>query len=214
MHIDRYAGMLDRTMTTDSDSTHVGTEHLVQLFDSDESLVEAVSDFLTEGFVLGDTLLAVMDEWRWYSVAMRLTARRLPVDEALQSGQLTVRSAVETLALFMRQDRPERDLFAASVGQLVTGLAAGRGRLRIYGEMVDVLAARGDYAAVHELEALWNELGSRTDFTLFCGYTAAHFGDPRSTGALRRICSSHSEVQTSPRDVLATFLLRGHAAST
>jgi hypothetical protein len=155
-------------------------------------------------------MLAVMDGARWSAVAMRLSARGLPVDEALRLGYLTVRNAQETLKKFMIRERPHPGLFLASVGTLVSELAAFGKPLRIYGEMVDVLAARGEYTAASELEALWNELGERHPFTLFCGYGSAHFGDPRTAAALRRICTSHSEVLSSPGDLLGSFLVRAH----
>jgi hypothetical protein len=187
-----------------------GTRHLVQLFDSDESIANGVAGFFREGLIRNDVLLAVMDEERWYAVAMRLSALGSPVDDVLRTGQLTVRNARETLTEFMVGDRPHPERLTASVGTLVASLAS-RGRpLRIYGEMVDVLAARGQYAAAHELEELWNELGRRHNFTLFCGYTAGHFGDPRNAADLRRICAAHGEVQADPQDVLGSFLTGEH----
>jgi hypothetical protein len=200
--------MLDGTTTPHE--RRIGTAHTVQLFDSDESLADAVSNFLGQGLLHNETVLAVMDEHRWNSVAMRISALGFPIDEALRSGDLTVGSAVETLKKFMRRDRPDERLFNASVGTLVSSLAARGKPLRIYGEMVDVLAAQGEYAAAHELEELWNTLGKREAFTLFCGYAAAHFGDPRNADALRRVCASHSKVLSDPRDVLGSFLLRTH----
>ena len=196
-----------------TDPSSVGTEHLVQLFDSDESLADAVGAFLYEGFVRGETLVAVMEEQRWYSVAMRLSSRGVPVDEVMRSGQLTVRDAAETLSTFMRLGRPDRELFEDSVAALIRDLSGRGAPLRIYGEMVNLLAAAGDYRAAHELEELWNDLGRRTAYRLFCGYAAAHFGDPRTLGALRRICASHSQVLSSPQDVLGSFLLNAYVGS-
>jgi hypothetical protein len=194
--------------------SRAGSAHGVQLFDSDESLADTVADFLGEGLMLKQTVLAVLDEQRWYAIAMRLSTRGVPVDEALGSGHLIVRNAREMLTKFMRHDRPHRGLFNATVGTMVSELAALPRRVRIYGEMVDVLAAQGQYAAAHELEELWTELGREKEFTLFCGYSAGHFGDPRTATALLRICASHTEVLSSPRDVLGSFLLREHFQQT
>lgn len=182
--------------------------HHAQLFDSDESLADTVAAFLAEGFVANDTMLAVMDEQRWYAVAMRLCARGVPVDDSLQSGQLTVRNASECLRDVMRRGRPDPAMFAASTASLVSELAGRQGHLRIYGEMVDLLAARGEYVAAGELEEFWDDLSAREDATLLCGYSASHFGDPRNANALRRICASHAGVLTNPNDVLGSFLVR------
>jgi hypothetical protein len=53
---------------------------------------------------------------------------------------------------------------------LIGRLAAGPGPVRVYGEMVALLWADGQVAAALELEDLWNELGRRLPFSLFCGY--------------------------------------------
>jgi hypothetical protein len=99
-------------------------------------------------------------------------------------------------------------LFAATVEALVEGQTAFRTRpVRIYGEMVDVLAAERQYNAALELEELWNDLAKRHRFTLLCGYTAGHFGDPHNAADLRHICAAHSMVTVDPEDVLASFLV-------
>ena len=202
----RTRSMLD-TMGPDRSLASTRTVHMVQLFDSDDSLADAVSAFLYEGYRRRETLLAVIDQQRWYSVEMRLAARGVATDQALHSRQLAVRDASDTLKLFMRHGRPDRKLFEESVGQLIRNLSARGAPLRIYGEMVNVLAAQGDYRSAHELEEIWNDLGRRSSFRLFCGYAAAHFGDPRNAEALRRICGSHSHVLSDPQDVLGAFLL-------
>jgi hypothetical protein len=197
--------MLQHQVAAHSSGVH--SAHVVQLFDSDESLAQSVAQFFGEGLLRNDTMLAVMDEERWYSVAMRLSASGCPIDDALRFGRMIVRSADDTLKTFMRRDRPNQPLFNASVGELVSRLAASHRPVRIYGEMVNVLAAQGEYSAAHELEEFWNELGTQKEFRLFCGYSAAHFGDPRNADVLRSICASHTEVISDPQDVLGSFLV-------
>jgi hypothetical protein len=79
--------------------------------------------------------------------------------------------------------------------------------------MVDVLAARGLYKAAYQLEVLWSALGEREPLTLFCGYSSAHFGDPKTAAILGRICETHHRVHRKKDDVLAEFLLERHDAS-
>ena len=109
----------------------------------------------------------------------------------------------------MRQDVPSRIAFDEVVGTLVARLAE-QGRVCIYGEMVDVLAARGQYKAAYQLEVLWNALGEREPFTLFCGYSSGHFGDPKTAAVLAQICEAHSRVHRKKDDLLAEFLLEHH----
>ena len=185
---------------------------MVQLFDGTDSLADAVSEFLREGFLAGDTLLVVSTTPHWDAIAEKLSKGGVRIKQATQSGQLTRRDARDTLNLFMQHGRPDRELFEASVGSLVRQLATRDARLRIYGEMVDVLASEGDYRSAELLEEFWNALGERESFKLFCGYSAVNFGDPRTAEALRAICRSHTHVRSNPRDALGSFLLGSHSS--
>lgn len=188
----------------------VATSHTAQLFDELDSLADTVSAFLHQGFLNGEALLVVATSSHWEAIAERLRARDVPLDQAMQSGQLAVRDARELLQQFMRFGLPDRARFDRSIGGLVRQLGSGGRRVRIYGEMVDVLAAPGNFNGARELEDFWNELGERESFTLFCGYSAVTFGDPHSARALRAICDAHSHVSADPRDQLGSFLLRTH----
>jgi hypothetical protein len=197
-----------------TDHTHPGGQaHLVELFDSDESLAEGVAEFLGDGLVRNDQMLVVGTEERWYAILMRLAALGRPADDALRSGRLVVRAAKVTLDKFMDGGRISPTLFHATVGTLVEGMAACGRPLRIYGEMVDVLASQGDYANALELERLWNQLATRHRFTLLCGYAAGHFGNPRNAEDLCRICAAHDGVRSKPEDVLGAFLVSQYHAA-
>ena len=80
--------------------------HAMQLFDSDESLADAVADFCAEGVLRNETTLAVVREERWYSIAQRLSAKGVAIEDALWRGLLTVRSAERMLKGIMRAGRP------------------------------------------------------------------------------------------------------------
>ena len=123
-----------------------GTDHIVQLFDGVDSLADTVAEFLRDGWVQGHTLLVVATPAHWAATAERLVGLGVPIDLASRAdGRLVVRGADETMGLFMRDGRPDAARFEASVGRFVGELVA-RGRpLRVFGEMVDVLAADGEY---------------------------------------------------------------------
>jgi hypothetical protein len=184
------------------------TGHLVQLFDDPESLAETVGRYLFEGWQAGETLLVVARPEHWARASQALALNGCPVDAAIASGQLVVRDAATTLAGFLRNGRPMPERFARTVARLVGDLVVQRrAPLRIYGEMVDILAAQGDLACVCEVEALWNELGSRHPFRLLCGYSSGHFGDARTAAKLREICEAHDRASAKPTDLLGSWLL-------
>ena len=129
------------------------------------------------------------------------------------ASRLVMLDAAQTLQKFMRQNAPSRIAFDEVVGTMVARLAE-QGRVCIYGEMVDVLAARGLYKAAYQLEVLWNALGKRESFTLFCGYASGHFGDPKAASVLGPICEAHSHLHRKKDDLLAEYLLEQQDADT
>jgi hypothetical protein len=186
----------------------VSSAHLVQLFDGTDSLAAAVAAFLAEGFDRGDSLLIVATSTHWTEIAAKLQARGIDTLAGIESGRFIVHDARELLNRLMAGCRADASRFDAAVGAVVRELAASGQPLRIYGEMVDLLAAQGDYAAALRLEQLWNDLAGRYSFTLFCGYSAASFGNPRTQPCLQSICRAHTAVRTDPRDVLASFIVQ------
>jgi hypothetical protein len=186
----------------------------MQLFDDRDSRVTAVSAYIREGLVSGDTLLAIVPAERWDAIAVRLRAQHVALKRAVETGQLTLRDPRDILKAFVKKGRLDGASFEVAISGMVRALAE-RGRpLRVYGEVVDLLSAQGDFRGALEVERCWNELGARESFSLLCGYSASSFGDPGHADALRRICHAHSQIRSNPRDVLGSFLLDTHGADS
>jgi hypothetical protein len=158
------------------------------------------------GFHRGEPLLIVATPEHRELLGHKLADAGLNLREATAANRLVMLDAVQTLEKFMRQDYPSPIAFDEVVGSLVARLSNGK-RVCIYGEMVDVLAARGNYKGAQLLEELWNDLGRRESYTLFCGYASGHFGDPKTAKALAEICASHSHLHRKKDDLLAEYLL-------
>jgi hypothetical protein len=188
-----------------TDESFCTSEHHLQLFDSSKSLAETVAEFLMAGFNRKEALLVVATPEHRELLTRKLEEAGVNIRGAERASRLVVLDAAQTLNKFMRQDTPNAAAFDEVVGSLVALLANGR-RVCIYGEMVDVLAARGNYKAAHQLEEMWNALGRRESFTLFCGYASGHFGDPRTAQALNDICEAHSHLHRKKDDLLAEYL--------
>ena len=96
----------------------------------------------------------------------------------------------------MDSGRPSAHRFDAVVGGLIDQVVAqfpGR-RIRAFGEMVDLLAERGNMAAAAALEDLWNRLARRRPFSLLCGYRVDVFDRGAQIAVLPEVCRAHSHV--------------------
>jgi hypothetical protein len=184
----------------------IRSEHVVQFFDTDESLAGCVAAFLVRGYRSGQALLLVARPRNTERILEALECAGLPVADAIASHRLVVEDAFELMRLFLRHGRPDPRRFTETVGQRVAELGA-RGTVCAYGEMVDILAQRADLPEAIELERLWNDLGTRVPLSLMCGYCAAHFVPTANHRALRDICAEHTSVHRNEQDPMADWVL-------
>jgi hypothetical protein len=186
---------------------NVRSEHVVQLFDSIESLADCVSAFLAAAYEAGDSLLAVVKPKHWDAIAPSLGSLGCDVPQGLKSGRIIVMDAAATLRSISRNEIPDKDRFNDVVGKAIRKLAT-RGRLAIYGEMVELLAQEANFTAALQLEELWNALAEQTSFRLMCGYSSAHFGALPTAERVEEICRAHTHVRTTDADPLGGWLLQ------
>jgi len=178
--------------------------HLVQLFDAPRSLADAVSHYLIEGRAAGQHLLVIARASHWQLIRAYLERRGLPV--ANGSENLTVIDARKIRARLMRRGVLDPARMEDTLGGMLTELSVAPGGLRAYGEIVELFAEEGNFEQACALEDYWNHLQGKYGFTLLCGYSAAHFADPRNTHHLREVCGRHTAVKTQPADSLGTWL--------
>ncbi len=186
----------------------VGSRHIVEMFESTESAIDRVSAFVLDGLTEGDAVLLVLRLPHWNLISSRLTAENILVSDAIAGGRLTVLDAARTLTRILWHGVPSRGLFNEVVGQTVRQLKPEGTPLRVYGDMVDILAADGFFQAACELEKLWSELTLRESLTVLCGYSASTFFNPDSSTVLGSICRSHTDVRWNRAAMLPASMTR------
>jgi len=178
--------------------------HLVQLFDAPRSLADAVSHYLIEGRAAGQHLLVIARASHWQLIQAYLERRGLAVQDS--SEHLTVIDARKVRARMMRRGVLDPARMEDTLAGMLTELSAARDGLRVYGEIVELFAEEGNFEQACALEDYWNHLQTKYGFMLLCGYSAAHFADPRNTHHLREVCGRHTAVKSQPADSLGTWL--------
>jgi signal transduction histidine kinase len=181
----------------------VSQQHVCQFYETDEFLCEAVARFFVQGLRAGDTALLVATPEHRRLIAQRMVEHGASFDEAVRSGQLTVADAAETLARFMDGDAPDRSRFFTVLPEVLDRIGADRRgkKLRIFGEMVDVLWRDGNPTAALRLEELWNELAESRPFELLCGYSMGNFYRAAHAHSFEEVCALHARA--IPTEVFA-----------
>jgi hypothetical protein len=185
----------------------------VQLFDTAESLAATVSCFLHDGYRAGGTLLLIARAAHRQAIVDELSRRGCSAANAAAERRVIALDAHETLARMSAGRRVDAGLFGWTVGSMVRRLASV-GALRIYSEVVEVLASHRDFDEALRLEMLWNNLAARHRFTLMCGYSSAHFTPDDAQPVLAHICGCHNEAKARTDDPLGRWLLRTAARVT
>ena len=172
------------------------SDHIVQLYQDEDFLNQAVCLFAGPGFANGESIILFPTLTHWNAMRPRLEAEGVDVQAALERGQLTVVDANELLPRFLRDGMPHSPVFNDVVGEIVGQARAGGRyqRVRLWGEMVDVLWERGDVAASMSLEDLFDQLGKERDFSIFCSFLMDNFDGDIHAHMLPRLGTNHSHL--------------------
>jgi hypothetical protein len=172
--------------------------HFIQAYTEDAFLAGVVAEYLGAGLRQGEAAIVIATAKHVASFSDRLAALGVDVTSAQRARQLLFLDAERALGRFMVDGRPDRELFRALVATALDHVrAGGQRRVRLYGEMVDLLWAESLEATV-ELEELWNEVLDDEHLSLLCAYRL----DPLDRGVqrvFRRVTHCHSELLPEER---------------
>jgi signal transduction histidine kinase/ActR/RegA family two-component response regulator len=170
------------------------SDHFVQFYETDLFLLNSVCGFIGTGLRSGDACIVVATKAHRDGLHARLQAYGVDLAVASASGQYVSLDVAEVLSEFMVEGSPDPVRFAGVLGDIITRAAEGRGRVRVFGEMVALLWADGNRSAAIRLEELWNDLQQTHAISLFCAYPMNGFGGESLAEPLGDVCATHSRV--------------------
>jgi hypothetical protein len=172
--------------------------HSVQLYESDDALLEGLTRFVGAAIGAGDPAVVIATPEHRQALDAGLAANGLDVQGAIGLGRYVALDAGQTLSHFTLHGHPDRALSMPIVGGIfarAAEAASETGRyVAAFGEMVALLWARGERQAALELEGLWNELAESYAFYLHCAYPSALFVGAGDVEPLAEICARHSHI--------------------
>jgi hypothetical protein len=165
-------------------------DHFVQLYTDDRFLARAVSHFIGTGLAVGEAAVIIA-----IPAHLALFAAHLEdVPGALDRRQLVWLEAEPSLATFMVDGMPDRVAFRALAAGMVDRVrSAGYHKIRLYGEMVDLLWPHNLEASVR-LEEMWNEVLDDEQVSLLCAYRIDNFDRYAHRSVLLRVSETHSHL--------------------
>jgi PAS domain S-box-containing protein len=176
-------------------------DHFVHFYENEEFLLDALSGYIGLGLVAGEVCIVIATEPHRNGLEARLQRSGIDLPSIVSTNQYIALDAERTLAKFMVDGEPDPHQFATVIGTLLERATAGGRPVRAFGEMVALLWAQGKRAVAARLEDLWNDLGEKHRFSLFCAYPMSGFLHATDTPSFTEICSKHSEVIPDKRYV-------------
>lgn len=172
--------------------------HFVQLYECGDkwALINNVSLYFSEGLSRGEGALAIITPENRKLLVGELERSGIDICLAMREKRLLCLDAQETLSSFLVYGWPDWNRFEAVIGKAVHNLkhaSSGPG-FRAFGEMVDILWQRHQFAAALRLEHLWNKLLSRSCFSLYCAYEVNACEQKNGPEAMVAVFSAHTHV--------------------
>jgi hypothetical protein len=181
------------------------SQHFVTLFDSEGSRAASVAAFVLHARGRQEPVAILATGEHWEQILRAAGKHAADFSRGLAEGTLAFADAEIALFEISRGGLPDRSRFDGHVRNLLRTLPDGR--VNIYGELVDILAARDEFDAVVRLEELWNEILACESIQLMCGYDATVFAPQGAASHLRAVCGCHTETRVSADDALGRWLL-------
>jgi hypothetical protein len=170
--------------------------HIVFPYGAEEHLIDAVSLFTASGLKADEAVVLVTTGDHWRMLEQRLTAESFDVNDLEREGRLVIFDASGLLCRFFEADKLDADSFRRVVTEIiaVARTHSPSGKVRVYGEMVNVLCGHNNVDAAGHVEDLWNEVLEANGVPLLCSYSLQML--PAQTGGAlpERIEGAHTHT--------------------
>jgi hypothetical protein len=170
--------------------------HIVYPYADDHSVGEAVGLYAEAGLRNGEAVVLIATRERRERIADYLKRQLVDVDDFARSGLLLVFDAGELLSQLFCDDVPDAALFEDVIGHIIQTAKKNTlsGKIRLYGEMVNLLCGKNDLQSAARVESWWNEIIDAESVPLLCSYSADLLAPHSATGLPKALMDAHSHI--------------------
>jgi hypothetical protein len=169
----------------------LGLDHLVHVYEDHASLVDALAIYAGAGLRKGEAVVLLVTRAHAAAVRGRMQADGFEPADLERWGQLCVLDAGDVLEELTLDGLPDADQFRLICASLIADARAAsrNGRVRLGGEIVNLLWRMGQEQAAVEMESLWNEAIATHGVPLLCAYHVEEGGSLPEA-----LCEAHTHV--------------------
>ena len=173
--------------------------HIVQVCQNVTAQAEAVTHYINEGLMNGEAVIVIARPVLRKAVILRMEALGLDMQAIRNEGQIKFLDAEFLLFGFLIDGELNGRSFHKLIGTPIQALQLKYGKVRAFGEMVDVLWKDGLQDTALQLEHLWNNLSQEQGFPLLCTYLVDSLDANTYEYSLERICKCHSHLEPAEK---------------
>jgi len=170
--------------------------HIVLPYTDEDNLTDAVALYAAAGLTNDEAVLLVTTNAHRRAVEEHLKYEGFDVEALQRDGRLSTFDASGLLCEFYNGEMPDADAFMRLVGAMIETARSHSpvGKVRIYGEMVNLLCGHNSIEAAANLEDLWNNVLGLYSVPLLCSYSLQTL-PANAAGVLpQRIVDAHSHT--------------------
>ena len=169
--------------------------HLLQLYESDNYLLNALAQWLVDGLGESESCVLIGSEDHRRGLEDRLTLAGVDLDEIRAQKRLIFLDASTVVSDFAVDDCVDKSRFSEILGRLIPD-ALGQ-PIRLHSELGAVLWAEGKRPAAVRMEELLSELLPNRLSSVFCAHSIESFDSDIDDFGFSRICAAHTDVLPS-----------------
>lgn len=174
--------------------------HAVQFYEDEAFLFETAARFISAGLSASEPVVVITTKAHKRGILSCLEGRG--AEHAERDGHLLFVDARHLLSQMMLGGMPDPVRLKTGMTRLLAQASpagASGVRVRVFGEMTDLLWKDGNTAAAQRLEELWYESSERHSFSVVCAYAIGNFARAADGDSFTELCRGHTHVLPTER---------------
>jgi len=164
-------------------------EHVLQLYQEESCLLDALADFTAAGLRLEEAVVVIGSKPRWELLLDRLRKSGVDARASVLRGQIRLLGSH-----LLRSSLGKRQHFNELVGGALSLARARFERVRVFSELTDALWRAGERGAACRCERYWQHLLAVQDCQLLCACPIDTLEGDAYDGTLQALCGEHTHV--------------------
>lgn len=170
----------------------ISGNHIVKVCRDQVVKVNSVAQYAAQGLSSGEAVAIIAKPSLRKALVNFLVTQGFDVQSFKDQGQIKFLDAEFLLSSLWIDDGIDAEAFEKFVSDPLRIMKLKYDKIRIFGEMVDLLWQKEAYDEAMQLENRWNDLFKKIEFSLLCTYSFSHLNPNTYDEALERICRCHT----------------------